>query len=169
MTKSGKHCDKRRNCTFCAISSFDTMFSKSCLLQRRQKTSIWGKGLIEPTLSCFPSLARIPFLSHLAKADNFWKHCDSSYLSFRDNVQRFSLILPRCFKSRLLQMTLCQKQIGMWEIVDSLPYKIFAVIYFKYVLEKDYLIGHWLNNFEKKLKQESHDGPASLPWDMPAT
>ena len=28
-----------------AISSFVTMFSKSCLLQRRQKASIWGKGL----------------------------------------------------------------------------------------------------------------------------
>ena len=34
MTKSGKHCGKRKNCTFCAISSFVTMFSKSCLLQR---------------------------------------------------------------------------------------------------------------------------------------
>ena len=30
---------------FCAISSFVTMFSKSCLLQRLQKASIWGKGL----------------------------------------------------------------------------------------------------------------------------
>ena len=28
MTKSGKHCDKRRNSTFCAISSFVTMFFK---------------------------------------------------------------------------------------------------------------------------------------------
>ena len=28
MTTSGKHCGKRRNCTFCAISSFDTMFFK---------------------------------------------------------------------------------------------------------------------------------------------
>ena len=28
MTKSGKHCGKRRNCTFCAISSFVTMFTK---------------------------------------------------------------------------------------------------------------------------------------------
>ena len=37
MTKSGK---KRRNCSFWAISSFVTMFSKSC-----QKASIWGKGL----------------------------------------------------------------------------------------------------------------------------
>ena len=45
MTKSGKHCGKRRNCTFCAISSFVTMFSKSRLLQRRQKASTWGKGL----------------------------------------------------------------------------------------------------------------------------
>ena len=47
MTKSGKHCGKRRNCTFSAISSFVTMFSKSRLLQRRQKASIWGKGLIK--------------------------------------------------------------------------------------------------------------------------
>ena len=46
MTKSGKHCGKRRNCSFWAISYFVTMFSKSCLLQKRQKTSIWGKGLI---------------------------------------------------------------------------------------------------------------------------
>ena len=45
MTKSGKHCGKRWNCTFCAISSFVTMFSKSRLLQRCQKASIWGKGL----------------------------------------------------------------------------------------------------------------------------
>ena len=47
MTKSGKHCGKMRNCTFCAISSFVTMFSKSHLLQRRQKAFIWGKGLKE--------------------------------------------------------------------------------------------------------------------------
>ena len=45
MTKSGKHCGKRRNCSFWAIFSFVTMFSKSCLLQRHQKASIWGKGL----------------------------------------------------------------------------------------------------------------------------
>ena len=45
MTKSGNVCDKRRNCTFCAISSFVIMFSKSRLLQRRQKASIWAKGL----------------------------------------------------------------------------------------------------------------------------
>ena len=33
MTKSGKHCGKRRNCTFCGISSYVNMYSKSCLLQ----------------------------------------------------------------------------------------------------------------------------------------
>ena len=43
--KVEEHCGKRRNCTFCAISSFVTMLSKSYLLQRRQKASIWGKGL----------------------------------------------------------------------------------------------------------------------------
>ena len=46
MTKSWKHCVKRRNCMFCAISSFVTMFSKS-----RQKASKWGKGLITSHLS----------------------------------------------------------------------------------------------------------------------
>ena len=45
MNKSGKHCGKKRNCSFWAISSFVTMFSKSHLLQKRQKASIWGKGL----------------------------------------------------------------------------------------------------------------------------
>ena len=45
MSKSGKHCGKRRNCSFWAISSFVTMFLKIRLLQRRQKASIWGKGL----------------------------------------------------------------------------------------------------------------------------
>ena len=35
MTKKGKHCGKRKDCTF----------SKSCLLQRRRKASICGKGL----------------------------------------------------------------------------------------------------------------------------
>ena len=33
-----------------AIPSFVTMFSKSCLLQSRQKASIWGKGLNKPKL-----------------------------------------------------------------------------------------------------------------------
>ena len=59
MTKSGKHCGKRRNCSFWAIFPFVTMFSKSRLLQRHRKASIWGKelraklrGEIECKLSC---------------------------------------------------------------------------------------------------------------------
>ena len=44
MIISGKHCGKRRNCSFWAISSFVTMFSKS--RQRRRKEFIWGKGLM---------------------------------------------------------------------------------------------------------------------------
>ena len=43
--ESGKHCGKKRNYSFWAISSFVTMFSKSCLLQSRHKVSIWVKGL----------------------------------------------------------------------------------------------------------------------------
>ena len=35
MTKSGKHCGKRRNCSFWAISSFVTMFSKSIYMRER--------------------------------------------------------------------------------------------------------------------------------------
>ena len=42
MTKSGKHCGKRKNCVFCEISSFFTMFSKS---RGVRKAFIWGKGV----------------------------------------------------------------------------------------------------------------------------
>ena len=38
MTKSEKHCDKGE------IARFVTMFSKSRLLQRREKASFEGKG-----------------------------------------------------------------------------------------------------------------------------
>ena len=62
MTKSGKHFDKSRNCSFWAISSFVTMFSKSRLLRRRQKAFIWEKWL---TLSH----------SDISVADDFWKQC----------------------------------------------------------------------------------------------
>ena len=44
-----KHWSKRRNCSFWAISSFGIMFSKSWLLPRRQKASIWLKCLINYT------------------------------------------------------------------------------------------------------------------------
>ena len=40
MESSLKHGDQRRNCLFSAIYSFDTMFLKSCLLQRHQKVSM---------------------------------------------------------------------------------------------------------------------------------
>ena len=65
MTKSGKHCGKRRNCSFRAISSFVTMFSKSCLLQRRQKASIWGKGLRRFYI-LFNSILRFPTFNKFA-------------------------------------------------------------------------------------------------------
>ena len=45
MTKIGKHCGQRSNCSFWAVSSFVTMFPKSRLLQRRPKASKWGKGV----------------------------------------------------------------------------------------------------------------------------
>ena len=48
IEKSWKHGVKRKNCSFWAISSFVNMFSKSSLLQRHQKASIWGKGLRPP-------------------------------------------------------------------------------------------------------------------------
>ena len=59
-------CGKRRNCTFCAISSFVTMFSNSHLLQRRQKASIWGKGLIYSS----QELIQGP-----VERNPVWKHC----------------------------------------------------------------------------------------------
>ena len=49
MTKSGKHCGKRRNCTFCAISSFVTMFSEaseSVYMRERVKVIYMYKILI---------------------------------------------------------------------------------------------------------------------------
>ena len=42
MTKTGKHWGKRRICSFWSFFSFISMFSKSHLLQRCQKASIWG-------------------------------------------------------------------------------------------------------------------------------
>ena len=50
MTKSGKHCGKRGNCTFCAISPFVTMFSKklsaaeaSESVYMRERVKLFGK------------------------------------------------------------------------------------------------------------------------------
>ena len=52
MTKSGKHCGKRRNCLFLAISSFVTVFkrlsaadaSESIYMRKRVKVSSLGAG-----------------------------------------------------------------------------------------------------------------------------
>ena len=44
--KSWKHCDKRKNCSYWAISFYHHNVFKSFLLQRRQKASICGKGEI---------------------------------------------------------------------------------------------------------------------------
>ena len=128
MTKSGKHCGKRRNCLFGTISSFATMFSKSCLLQR-QKGSIWGKGLIKCTsieANChYHRLNSFTPVDAFA-ADAIRKYCgktkivhDEQFCSiatmfsplfnnYTFNYVFFS-ILPRCFQSRLLQI--CH----MWE------------------------------------------------------
>ena len=68
IARCGKHCGKRRNCTFCAISSFVTMFSKtsnftfchyvikSRLMHMRQNVSICGKGLRVMRKALYPIL-----------------------------------------------------------------------------------------------------------------
>ena len=45
---------ERRNRSFWAISSFVTMFSKSCLLQRRQKRLYEGRAIV---IICGPTLS----------------------------------------------------------------------------------------------------------------
>ena len=100
MTKSGKHCGKRRNCTSCAIFSFVTMFSKSCLLQRRQKglreweetakvylhlTTSWA---IQPNrANSFNSfsylLALFPYTTNLQQTKNiYWNMYGKSLILF---------------------------------------------------------------------------------------
>ena len=95
MTKIWKHCGKWRNCTFCAISSFVTMFSKSRLLQRRQKASIWGKGLTSFTTVCQSyHSSHVTWLSHIQQfcsrrlwklleknMENLWKWKYNHYIS----------------------------------------------------------------------------------------
>ena len=136
MTKSGKHCVKRRNCTFwktlwqkgeiahfeqqiysrrlwkCllkiwkisrnegkttekklktlwqkerkrAISFFVTMFSKSRLLQMRQKASIWGKGL---------TLSNLWTHFDTSAADNFWKPCGKRWNCSKQAISHFATI-----------------------------------------------------------------------------
>ena len=92
MTKSGKHFGKRRNCLFWAISSFVTMFSKSCLLQRRLFTERVNQN---QTLAIFidnkPPLKQTYFDSSVA--DNIWKQCAKDKIAHNEQF----LLLSQCF------------------------------------------------------------------------
>ena len=134
MTKSGKHCGKRRKCTFCAISSFVTMFSKSCLQQRRQKVFIWGKGLnlIYLTVSGTQNQMVIRNLEFQVivrvvrePIDNFFKcFCISNLSNF--------FFCHNVFKSCLLQM--CQNGSESWKgLIIHCQICLFGVcfLYFK--------------------------------------
>ena len=113
MTKSGKHCGKRRNCTFCAISSFVTMFSKSRLLHRRQKASIWGKGLrrcnrlILNMFSFYNENVRFKIMfysNNLRPPEHYTKHyimTTRTFIPWGEKVHRFfvSYVCPLFFIS----------------------------------------------------------------------
>ena len=95
MTKSGKHCGKRRNVSFWAIFSFVTMFSKSCLLQRRQKASIWGKGL-NMSVQKYENLYKWMYMyNYWIELKTFWQK--------ENNEQFFSSTFE---KTRAIVMTL---------------------------------------------------------------
>ena len=110
MTKSGKHGGKRRNCTFCAISSFVTIFSKSRLLQRPQKASIWGKGL-------------------KARHDNNKSHKDIDYQILWSCLTKLSLYVLFSFvKSFFLKLKACYlfaKSIDRMLFVSKIFFKCF--------------------------------------------
>ena len=52
MTKSGKHCGKRRNCTFCAISSFVTVFKKPSAAEASESVYMRERVKIELLVLC---------------------------------------------------------------------------------------------------------------------
>ena len=89
MTKSQKHCVKRRNCTFCAISPFVTMFSNS-----RLKASIWGKGLMERYFGA--KTICLMFMSS-------FNYALTAMAGLAYNT--FNITLFRCIKMHLQQMT----------------------------------------------------------------
>ena len=84
-----------KNGTHCAISSFVTMFSKSRLLRRHQKASIWGKGLSNFFIcnNVFNSLQLLLLFSTYNKsvADDYFKNLLEKILNF--NIIRESLSL----------------------------------------------------------------------------
>ena len=121
MTKSGKHCVKRRNWSFWAISSFVTMFSKRCLLQRCQKASIWGKGLKEKiTIFLLKSLFRgkiyvlslNPRLS-IIKTELFWIL-----------IYHIHLVIPLSQRKNMPQRTLHTSWKNILKISKNISIKI---------------------------------------------
>ena len=80
-SKSGKHCDKRRNCTFCAISSFVTMFSKSRLLQPSCAVDILYVGMVLP----FPTYRR------------FWCFYSRQFLKTLWQREKLQIMFPKLF------------------------------------------------------------------------
>ena len=92
MTKSGKHCGKRRNCLFLNISSFVTLFSKSFLLQRSQKVSIWGKGL--NSLNVWTADLK----TSIAKIWKIWKYWIIILSNFSFDHKVFEKCLLHCVK-----------------------------------------------------------------------
>ena len=107
MTKSGKHCGKRRNCLFCAISSCVTMFSKSCLLQRCQKASIWGKGLITLSAVAYLHTILLKFgilefclLQNILQTCNRTFRIDNAWVTSH-TIMTFSALKPRMTQFRI--------------------------------------------------------------------
>ena len=83
---SRKHCGKRRNCSFRAISSFPTMFFKSCMLLMCLNEYLWSEGLTirkKKYGSCFPLFIRAV----------------SVYLAVLSNCVLFFLVPVRCLNS----------------------------------------------------------------------
>ena len=107
-----------RNCSHWAISSFVAIFSKSCLLQRRLKASLWGKGLTNSLIRYVLFLLGGTFLNSLlyaealdsSAADNFRWHWKIS--RFEPNFSFWHNV----FKNHLLQK--CQK-LYIKEIIEG--------------------------------------------------
>ena len=116
MTKSGKHWGKRRNCSFWAISSFVTIFSKSCLLQTRRKASIWGKGLMRKTLA--------NKISHLFTK---WLTGLKSISHYVTNLQQMTLTSFRPIFGKCLET-------NYWiEIAHYEHFIFFSTMFYKYI------------------------------------
>ena len=102
---------QRKNCSFWAISSFVTMFSKSGLLQRRLKASIWGKVLtishIQTTFENFVAEGKNshdePFLL-LPQCFQFYSKVLHSFIEFFHSFEKsfWKYLFTTLFKSPTL-------------------------------------------------------------------